>query len=106
MDIIETLNDEIKLLKAMINDVYAERNQLAIAMAKLAASKGLKAGRGTDSEMDPEWANVVYIEFDNGIQVSWHIAPTEAHLLDGLPEFQGEWDGTFIGHEKDWVKRI
>lgn len=89
-----------------IDDVYAQRNELAIAFAKAALAAGWKAGRGTDPMADPEWANVVYVDLPDGRQVSWHISPDCAPLLDGLPQYTGEWDGTFVGRAKGWSKQI
>jgi hypothetical protein len=92
-----------------INVVYSERNQLAIALVKMAIELGLKAGRGIDNDhldWEEKWRHVIYIQFPNGLQVSWHMSPNEINLLDMLPEFDGKWDGTFIGREPEWIKKV
>lgn len=89
-----------------IDNVYAQRNELAIAFAKAALAAGWKAGRGIDSEASPEWANVVYVDLPDGRQVSWHMSPDCVPLLDGLPQYAGTWDGTFVGREAGWSRGI
>jgi len=91
-----------------INELYRQRNNLAIAFCKAALAAGWKAGRGIDTSKpdgDP-WANVVYVVLPGDTQVSWHIAPSEVHLLDGIPEFEGNWDGSFTARDKNWPDKI
>jgi hypothetical protein len=89
-----------------LDAVYAQRNELAIAFVKAALAAGWKAGRGTDPQADHEWSNVVYVDLPDGRQVSWHIAPREAHLLEGLPYYKGEWDRTFVGRTAGWTRSM
>ena len=91
-----------------INKLYRQRNNLAIAFCKAALAAGWRAGRGIDSKKDndDEWRHVVYITLPNGGQVSWHIAPSEVHLLDGIPEYTTPWDGTFLARDKNWPNLI
>jgi hypothetical protein len=92
-----------------LNTIYAERNALAVAFCKAAVLLGWPAGRGTDSdhpEWGSEWRHVVYVELPGGQQVSWHIAPAQIDLLDGLPTYTGEWDGTFAAREQGWVAGV
>jgi hypothetical protein len=91
-----------------IDEVYKERNQLAIALAKMALELGLKTGHGIDESQEPnsKWKHVVYIQFPNGKQVSWHMSPNEVELLNMLPEFDGKWDETFLGREPEWIKKV
>ena len=89
-----------------IDDVYAQRNELTIAFAKAALAAGWKAGKSIDPMADPEWANVVYVDLPDGRQVSWHMSPDCVPLLDGLPQYAGTWDGTFIGRETGWSRGI
>lgn len=96
--------DETEILTNRLNYAYHQRNLLAIGFAKMAIEAGYVAGRGIDSAVtDPEWSHVVYIEFPNGEQVSWHMAPTAVAFLEGLPEYKGEWDGTYLGRYSDWL---
>ncbi len=90
-----------------LDAVYSQRNELVVALAKLTIATGGMAGRGIDSnEENPEWAHVVYIDLPDGTQVSWHMAPEDIHLLDGLPPYPCEWDGSFVGRTKGWTKNI
>lgn len=88
--------------------VYGQRNRLAIAFALMALGMGWNAGRGLDSDetKDANWRHVVYIDLPGGKQVSWHIAPTEVPLLDMLPEYDGQWDGTFLGTTENWLQHL
>lgn len=87
---------------------YTQRNALVVAFCKMAAARGWPAGRGVDNDptkdWDDDWRHVVYVDLPSGEQVSWHMAPSEVHLLDGLPEYQGVWDGTFVARDPNWVK--
>lgn len=90
---------------AKINDVYAQRNALAVAFCKAAILLGWRAGRGIDPascDAAADWGHVVYVDTPGG-QVSWHIHPDQVSLLDGLPEYSGVWDGEFRGRNPDWV---
>lgn len=93
--------------KHRLNEVYAQRNALAVAFAKAAIAAGWKAGRGVDSgfsgfNVDPAWANVVYVQLPDGRQVSWHVSPDCAHMVTGLPAFPDSWDGTYVGRDVNW----
>ncbi len=74
--------------------VYTERNRIAVALAKLALQLGYRAGvsqhQGEDWEDD--WRTVLYIDLPTQ-QVSWHLHDSEKYLLDGLPAYEGGWDG-------------
>lgn len=91
-----------------INELYRQRNNLAIAFCKAALAAGRKAGRGIDTSKDDgdPWENVVYVVLPGDTQVSWHTAPSEVHLLDGIPEFEGNWDGAFTARNKNWPNAI
>jgi len=103
IDKIHELEDENTKLQSRVDRAYSERNYSVIMAARMALALGLKAGRGIDGneEWDMEWRHVVYIQFPDGAQASWHISPAEVPLLDGLPEFDGEWDGTFLSRSPD-----
>lgn len=87
-----------------IERAYTQRNVLAIAFVKMALKLGWTAGRGIDgkTESDMEWRHVVYVDLPCGEQVSFHMAPSEVELLDGLPCYRGEWNGTFVGTSPSW----
>ncbi|MNO50337.1 hypothetical protein D3C76_407090 [compost metagenome] len=91
-----------------LNELYRQRNNLAIAFCKAALAAGWRAGRGIDTSKPDgdEWANVIYVVLPGDTQVSWHIAPSEVHLLENIPEFDGKWDGTFIARDKNWSNLI
>lgn len=104
------LEAERDALRTSQRGVYAQRNELAVAFCKAAIAAGWRAGRGFDDDKskdwEPEWRHVVYVALPEGQQVSWHIAPTELHLLEGIPEFDGKWDGTFLGRTPGWSTEI
>lgn len=78
---------------------YEQRANLAIAFAKLASAQGWPVGRGIDNkvENDMDWRHVLYVDLPTGEQVSYHFAPHDVHMLDGLPTYRGEWDGKYTG---------
>lgn len=88
-----------------LNQIYTERNNCIIAAVKFALAAGHNAGRGMcDNEGWPaEWRHVVYINLPDGKQVSYHIAPEQVHMLDGLPAYTGTWDGTYLGRDPAWA---
>lgn len=90
---------EITELEGRVRRAYSQRANLAVAFAKMAAAQGWPYGRGIDNkvENDMEWRHVLYVELPGGPQVSYHFAPEDIHLLDGLPTYRGEWGGKFTG---------
>lgn len=90
---------EVMQLEARVNSAYTQRNNAAVALVRMALLLGWPAGRGLDNLTDnaPEWRHVVYLDLPNGEQVSYHMAPADVPLLDGLPEYPGKWDGKFTG---------
>lgn len=81
-------------LEARVDCAYSQRNNAAVALVRMAVLLGWPAGRGLD---DKTGQHVVYLGLPNGEQVSYHMAPADVPLLDGLPEYAGEWDGKFTG---------
>lgn len=68
---------------------YLERNQVVAALAKCFPSGIAKTAIEGWSE---DWHQCVYIDLPTG-QVSWHFHDSQAYLFDGLPPYQGAWDG-------------
>lgn len=91
-----------------LNDVYAQRNALAVAFAKAALAAGWGAGRGFDQNMQAGdlWGHVVYVDLPDGRQVSWHMSPDSVPLLEGLPEYPYDWDGSCVGKDPEWVATL
>lgn len=81
---------------------YTERAIAAVLAAKMAIRAGFKAGVGQDHghpEWDDEWRVVLFVELPDDGQISWHIAPADQHLLDGLPVYENTWNGTWDSRE-------
>lgn len=81
--------------KTQLDDVYHQRNMLALALAKHTLELGLEAGIGIDpDEPSPDWRFVLYIDVPGG-QLSYHLAPHEvAMFTDQLPSYSKRWDGS------------
>lgn len=106
-DRIAELEHELHCEKDRTNRAYEQRGNLAVAFAKLASVQGWPVGRGIDSrtDKDMEWRHVLYVDLPGGEQVSYHFAPGDLHLLDGLPTYRGEWDGKWTG-TTEWHELI
>lgn len=88
-DRIEALSAEVQRLRQEKNDAYCERNQVVAALAKCFPSGVAK------TEIEgwlEDWHGCVYIDLPTG-QVSWHFHDSQAHFFNGLPKYQGKWDG-------------
>ena len=70
-------------------EAYFDRNQLAMAFARLAQRRGWTVGIGIDPD-EPDWP-VLYVDTPEG-QISWHLPRPEIALAD-WPEYPGRWDG-------------
>lgn len=79
-----------------LSRAYRERCILMVALAKMSLHCGMKAGVGKDDNetWDDEWRTVLYADTPMG-QVSIHPGPENLDLLEGLPQYDGKWDGTF-----------
>ncbi|MBO9428059.1 hypothetical protein [Sulfitobacter sp. R18_1] len=88
-----------------VSRAYSERAAAAVAMARFALMSGYNAGVGRDSneDWDDEWRVVLYVDTPGG-QVSWHISPDDQHFLEGLPNYEGDWDGTFLSRDGSFLK--
>lgn len=71
-----------------MDKLYAERNAIVIAFAKVSIARGDHVGWVAD-EREPDWP-VLIIGTPEG-QVSWHFKKGE--LPDWVPPYPGEWDG-------------
>jgi len=71
-----------------LDDVYAQRNRLALAFASLAADNGWAVGVVKDPDQ-PFWP-VLIVDTPRG-QVSWHLRLGE--LPAKMPVHPGGWDG-------------
>lgn len=94
----------------IMDDIYSQRNSLAVALAKVTLLHGGSAGRGYDTTpekgWDPEWLHVVYVEVPGVGQVSWHMGPNDLPRLESLPQYAGTWDGTAHGRDPSWPDNI
>lgn len=86
----------------MEQEVYEDRNLLALAFARLAEEKGWPVGWRNDEET-PGWP-VIYVETPEG-QVSWHVPAT---LIEGLtlPLFPHAWDGHSSKEKRERLRKI
>lgn len=106
-DRIAELEHELLGEKERVRRAYGQRANLAVAFAKLAAQNGWPVGRGIDgkTENDMAWRHVLYVDLPGGEQVSYHFAPEDLRLLDGLPTYRGAWDGQYTG-TGEWHKLL
>lgn len=82
-----------------VENVYAERNQAALAFAWMAADRGWRVGYTDD---DPDWP-VLLVETPAG-QVSWHLKRSE--LPTWVPRFPDAWDGHTTAEKDERLNRI
>ena len=81
--------DVVADMRKRKDGAYEERNRVVAALARLFPSGVTKTNI---PGWDEEWHGCVYIDLPTG-QVSWHFHDTQTYLFDGLPPYQGEWDG-------------
>lgn len=86
--------DELTTLRLLKDSAYAERNQCVAALAWMAIHLGWAAGVGEHEgeDWESDWRTLLFIETPAG-QLSWHFHASERHLLEGLPRYEGKWDG-------------
>jgi len=88
-----------------IEDVYNQRNQAAIAFAKLAGTFAwCKVGTGLDS-VSP-MSKVLYVELPTGEQLSWHLTEEQYAQVEHFPVFEGKFDGTHLARDTDWADLV
>lgn len=85
---------------------YQERNQVLALLARMATALGWKVGIGqhpeSDTAWEKDWRTILFIELPTG-QASWHFHDSEVHLLNGLPFYEGAWDGHTTPEKYDRV---
>lgn len=83
---------ELAEAQERLNEVYAERNALAVAFATAMQALGYLAGYGLDADANADWP-VLYVSTPAG-QVSWHLPKAEAaHSRIALGVYGQPWDG-------------
>jgi hypothetical protein len=87
--VIKELTKTLEELNTLKNAVYAERNTLVALLTTLYPS-GVK--KTSIEGWDPSWHNCVYIDLPWG-QASWHYHDNHAFMFEGIPKYQGNWDG-------------
>ncbi len=78
-----------------VDDAYFDRNQAAMALAKMALALGYRVGLCRDKE-EPDWP-VLMIDLPGG-QVGWHLPAKE--VVGEWPEYPGEWDGHSLAEKR------
>jgi hypothetical protein len=91
---VQRLRDGLAQAEAEKNLAYSERNKAVAGLARAAVAFGWRAGvrRHEGAEWEDDWRTVLFIDLPSG-QVSWHFHDSERALLDGLPAYEGSWDG-------------
>lgn len=102
---VEELDSAMQLKDKRLLLAYSQRAIAACVLAHVVLSNGGSAGVGRDDREDqPDaWRVVLYVDTPAG-QFSWHIAPADQHMLVGLPQYAGSWDGTYNSSDVDAVK--
>lgn len=91
-------------VKKSSDTIYTQRAALAVALARMILMQGGRAGFCTGKSMD-DWP-VLYIDLPDGKQISFHISREDSRLLEGLPTYTGEWNGTYLGRGSEWLEAI
>ena len=87
------------------NRAYTQRAIAAVAFAHTVLALGGTAGVSRDNREDQpdEWRVVLYVDTPAG-QLSWHIAPNDQAMLEGIPEYIRAWDGTYNSSNVEFYK--
>jgi hypothetical protein len=85
---------ELADMEARKDAAYEERNRCVALIARMAIALGFKAGvtRTAIEGWSEDWHGCVYVELPTG-QASWHFHDSQAYLFEGLPSYEGKWDG-------------
>ena len=79
-----------------LDDADFDRNQLAMALGRLALVQGWVCGLRTDPA-EPDWP-ILYIELPQHGQVSWHLP--KAEVVGQWPDYPGTWDGSDLAEKR------
>ncbi len=105
----KSLRADVARLTKQKDEAYSERDQCVAALAKMATLLGWPAGVGehpaADTDWDADWRTIVFIDLPTG-QASWHFHDSEKPLLDGLPDYDGPWDGHTTPEKYERLKRL
>jgi len=104
-DDLQTANGRAESAEKHLNTAYSQRAIAAISLAHTVLHYGGTAGIGYDNREDQpsNWRVVLYVDTPAG-QLSWHIAPDDQPMLEGLPDYSGKWDGTYNSSRTDFYK--
>jgi hypothetical protein len=83
-----------------VDQVYAERNFVVVAFARVAARLGWRVGVLEDPA-EPDWP-VLLVDTPKG-QVSWHLTRKEADAA-GFGRYDGAWDGHSTAEKYDRLR--
>jgi len=91
---VDALEAELAAERERKDGAYTERERCVALIAALAHSLGWKVGLGrTEIEgWSDDWNNITYIDLPTG-QVSWHMHDSHLPFFNGLPQYDGTWDG-------------
>lgn len=84
------------------DEAYFDRNQLALAFARLAQARGWRVGIGVDPA-EPDWP-VLYVDTPEG-QVSWHLKKDEVEVA-AWPAYAGKWDEHDVATKRARLARL
>ena len=91
------------LQSSTFTDAYFDRNQAALALARLAQAVGYSVGVALEAaNPDPEWP-ILYVDLPTG-QVSWHIPAAE--LVGEWPAYSSAWDGHDLATKRERIREF
>jgi hypothetical protein len=101
------MENKLSAAEERVDTAYSQRTIAAVAFAHTVLSLGGVAGVGLDDRKDQpdEWRVVLYVDTAAG-QISWHIAPKDQAMLEGLPQYVGTWNGTYNSSDLTFYKRF
>ena len=74
-----------------MHDLYTERAQCVIAVARAARALGCRVGFALDPVSGPGWP-VLFVDLPTG-QVSWHLTVADRDRALDIGPYPGTWDG-------------
>jgi hypothetical protein len=87
-----------KTQSSTLDDAYFDRNQAAMALARVCGSYGFPFGVRADPN-EPDWP-VLFIDLPQG-QVSWHLPKGE--LPGEWPTYDKPWDGHTLEQKRERI---